>query len=70
MITDDYLPKATRQHNARQVALDWQKSLSGGGLLPPSGAVSGAVSGDEVNEGIIHSEPEVIPAYQQAERDR
>lgn len=55
-----------RQQNARQVALDWQKSLSGGGLLPETSAVMG----DEVKEGIIHLEPEVVPVQLQAERDR
>lgn len=55
-----------RQHNARQVALDWQKSLSGGGLLP----TASAASGDEVKEGIIHPEPPVVPVQVQAGRDR
>ena len=66
-------PQEARQHHAKQVALDWQRSLSGGRLLLPQDVVSG----DEVKEGVEEgpTPPElggggVIQVQQQAKRDR
>ena len=73
------LVQASRQQQAKQVAREWKKSISGGNLLPPSDA-----GGDGVKQGgkegvTPHEKEEVNPqpserdgrgVWLQAERDR
>ena len=61
-------PQASRQHQAKQVALDWQKSLSGGRLWGPADGARGGGVNEEVMEGVNDAEP--VPVQQQAQRDR